>query len=161
MNRRNLLLAVSALALAACASTPPAPTTIAETAQRTPELSTLSRAISAADLQATLAGPGPFTVFAPSDAAFAKLPKDRLDALLANKEQLRAVLTYHVVPGKVLAADVKNSRVKTVNGAEVNLSKSGDLVGFEDALVIKPNVDATNGVIHVIDTVMLPPAPRR
>ncbi len=154
---KRLLIALGAVVMSACANMPSAPTTITATAQNTKNLSTLTKAVTEAGLADTLAGAGPFTVFAPSDEAFAKLPPGRLDALLKDKEQLRAVLTYHVLPGKVMAADVTNARIKTVNGAEVNVSKSGDLVAFEDGLVTQANINATNGVVHIIDTVAIPP----
>jgi uncharacterized surface protein with fasciclin (FAS1) repeats len=154
---KRLLIVLGVIVLSACANMPSAPTTITATAQGAKNLSTLTKAVTEAGLADTLAGPGPFTVFAPSDEAFAKLPAGRLDALLKDKEQLRAVLTFHVIPGKVMAADVTNTRIKTVNGAEASVSRSGDMVGFEDGLVVQANVAATNGVIHVIDTVAIPP----
>ena len=103
----------------------------------------------------TLKGPGPFTVFAPTDEAFAKIPKADLDALLADKKKLAAVLTYHVVPGKVMAADVKAGKVKTVQGSELTLSTTGG-VKVDNAKVVSTDVVASNGVIHVIDSVIMP-----
>jgi len=117
---------------------------------------TLVEAVKAAGLVETLKGEGPFTVFAPTDEAFAKIAKDDLDALLADKEKLTAVLTYHVVPGKVLAADVvKLDSAKTVQGGIVTIDTS-DGVKVDDAKVVKTDVMASNGVIHVIDTVIMP-----
>jgi len=117
---------------------------------------TLVEAVKAAGLVETLKGEGPFTVFAPTDEAFAKIAKADLDALLADKEKLTAVLTYHVVPGKVLAADVvKLDSAKTVQGGTVTIDTS-DGVKVDDAKVVKTDVMASNGVIHVIDTVILP-----
>ena len=109
-----------------------------------------------AGLVETLKGEGPFTVFAPTDDAFAKIPADQLNAILADKEKLTAILTYHVVPGKVLAADVvKLSSAKTVQGSEVSISTK-DGVKVDNANVIKTDIKASNGVIHVIDTVIIP-----
>ena len=121
----------------------------------------LAAALGTAGLVDTLKGAGPFTVFAPTDAAFAKLPAGTIENLLKpeNKDQLTAILTYHVVAGKVMAADVvKLSEAKTVNGAPVKIAVSGDKVMVNDATVAAADVTASNGVIHVIDTVLLPPA---
>ena len=98
---------------------------------------------------------GPFTVFAPTDAAFAKIPKADLDALLKDKAKLTAVLTYHVVAGKVMAADVKAGKVKTVQGSEITISTMGG-VSVDNAKVIKTDIVASNGVTHVIDSVIIP-----
>ena len=116
---------------------------------------TLATALQAAGLVDTLKGPGPFTVFAPTDAAFAKIPKADLDALLKDKAKLTAVLTYHVVPGKVMAKDVKAGKVKTVQGGMLTLGTTGG-VTVNNAKVVQADVVASNGVIHVIDTVVLP-----
>lgn len=119
---------------------------------------TLVAAVQAAGLVETLQGAGPFTVFAPTDEAFAKLPKGTVENLLKpeNKQKLVAILTYHVVPGKVMAADVKTMKAKTVNGAELSINVCGAGVTVDNANVIKTDVGASNGVIHVIDTVALP-----
>ena len=123
-------------------------------------LSTLVAAVKAAGLVETLQGKGPFTIFAPTNKAFEKLPAGTVESLLKpeNKDKLIAILTYHVVPGKVLAADVKTMKVKTVNGKEVNIkvSPAGVMVG--QAKVIKTDLIGSNGVIHVVDTVILPQA---
>ncbi len=116
---------------------------------------TLVAAVQAAGLVNTLKGPGPFTVFAPNDAAFAKIPKATLDALLADKAKLSAVLTYHVVPGRVMAKDVKAGKVKTVQGGELTITTAGG-VKVDGANVVTTDIAASNGVIHVIDTVVLP-----
>ena len=117
---------------------------------------TLVAAVKAAGLVETLKGEGPFTVFAPTDEAFAKIPKADLDALLADKEKLTAVLTYHVVPGKVVAADVaKLESARTVQGGTVTIDTS-DGVKVDNAKVVKTDVMASNGVIHVIDTLIMP-----
>ncbi len=160
MQRRTLGTAAAILAfamLSGCATSPPAPVSIAETAARTPELSTLSKLITDAGLTDTLKGTGPFTVFAPSNDAFKAVPAATLAELAANKERLKAVLTYHVVPGKVMAADVKTGNVKSVQGANLGLARAGTFVTVEDAVVTKPDVAVTNGVVHIIDKVMLPP----
>ncbi|WP_332816093.1 fasciclin domain-containing protein [Ramlibacter sp.] len=128
---------------------------IVDTAVSAGDFQTLATALQKAGLVDTLKGQGPFTVFAPTDAAFAKVPKDQLDALLADKDRLTAVLTYHVVPGKVMAADVKDGRVRTVQGSELTLSTSGG-VKVDDANVVAADIVADNGVIHVIDNVILP-----
>ncbi len=155
-----LMPLVTAAWLVGCATTPP-PASIADTAARTPELSTLNRLIADAGLGDTLRGPGPYTVFAPTDAAFKALPAKTLDELSKDKARLKAVLTYHVLPAKVMAADVKNGNVKTVNGSDVAVSKAGTFVTFDDALVTQADIGATNGVVHLIDKVIVPPAPRR
>ena len=128
---------------------------IVDTAVAAGSFKTLATALGAADLVGTLKGKGPFTVFAPTDEAFAKIPKADLDALLKDKKKLTAVLTYHVVPGKVMAADVKAGKVKTVQGSEVTIATTGG-VTVNNAKVTKTDIAADNGVIHVIDTVLMP-----
>ena len=128
---------------------------IVDTAVSAGSFKTLVTAVQAAGLVDTLKGPGPFTVFAPTDEAFAKIPKAQLDALLKDKAALTKVLTYHVVPGKVMAADVKAGKVKTVQGNELTVSTMGG-VKVDAANVVKTDVVASNGVIHVIDTVVMP-----
>jgi uncharacterized surface protein with fasciclin (FAS1) repeats len=129
---------------------------IVEVARSNGSFKTLLTAIEAAGLTDTLRGDGPFTVFAPTDEAFAKLPKETLDALLQDKAKLTAILTYHVVAGKVLAADVvKLAEARTVQGQSVRISAT-DGVRVDNAKVVKTDVPATNGVIHVIDTVIIP-----
>jgi len=156
MNRRAWLAALAAAALSSCASMMP-PKSIVDTAAANPDLSTLTRLINEAGLADTLRGPGPFTVFAPTDAAFRKVPKATMDALAADKRQLVAVLSYHVVGGQLNSADIKPGNVKTVNGAELPISRTGDFIGVDQALVTRADVKAANGVIHVIDEVLLPP----
>ena len=111
----------------------------------------------------TLQGEGPFTVFAPTDEAFAKLPAGTVEDLLKpeNKAKLVAILTYHVVPGKIMAADVKTMKAKTVNGQELSIKVEDGTVTVDNAGVVKTDVAAANGVIHVIDAVVLPPAPAK
>jgi uncharacterized surface protein with fasciclin (FAS1) repeats len=134
---------------------------IVETAVAAGQFKTLAAALGAAGLVDTLKGKGPFTVFAPTDAAFAKLPAGAVDTLLKpeNKAKLTAILTYHVVPGKVMAADVvKLKEAKTVNGAQVDVKVNGGTVMINDAKVTTADIVASNGVIHVIDAVLMPPA---
>jgi uncharacterized surface protein with fasciclin (FAS1) repeats len=151
MTMKKLLIAsvVGLSALAAQAAD------IVDTAVSAGSFKTLVTAVQAAGLVETLKGPGPFTVFAPTDEAFAKIPKDKLDALLKDKAALTKVLTYHVVPGKVMAADVKAGKVKTVQGSELTVATMGG-VKVDAANVVKTDVVASNGVIHVIDTVVMP-----
>jgi len=129
---------------------------IVDTAVSAGQFKTLAAALTAADLIDTLKGPGPFTVFAPTDAAFAKIPKADLDALLKDKAKLTAVLTYHVVPGAVLAADVKPGTVKTVQGTTFAVTADSGNVRINEATVTKTDIVADNGVIHVIDSVIMP-----
>ncbi len=134
---------------------------IVDTAVAAGQFKTLAAALTAAGLVDTLKGPGPFTVFAPTDAAFANLPAGTLDTLLKpeSKAKLTAILTYHVVAGKVMAADVvKLKEATTVNGAMVAVKVDGGTVMINNAKVTTADIAASNGVIHVIDTVLLPPA---
>lgn len=155
--RRTVLLSALLAALTGCA-TSPAPATVADRLANTPSLSTLSSLVAKAGLTETLQAAGPYTVFAPSNDAFKALPATTLNELNANPEKLKAVLAYHVVSGKTLAADVKNSNAKTLGGAHVALSKAGDFVTIESATVTQADLTASNGVVHIIDTVLLPPA---
>ena len=144
-----------ALALTLGSATAALAADIVETAVKAGSFKTLVAAVQAAGLVDTLKGPGPFTVFAPTDEAFAKVPKDALEALLKDKAALTKVLTYHVVSGKVMAADVKAGKVRTVQGAELTLGTTGG-VTVDNARVTAADVVASNGVIHVIDTVVMP-----
>lgn len=128
---------------------------IVDTAVAAGSFKTLATALGAAGLVDTLKGKGPFTVFAPTDEAFAKIPKADLDALLKDKAKLTAVLTYHVVPGKVMAKDVKAGQVKTVQGSSITVTTAGGVM-VDKAKVVKTDIEADNGVIHVIDTVIMP-----
>jgi uncharacterized surface protein with fasciclin (FAS1) repeats len=129
---------------------------IVDTAVSAGEFDTLVTAVKEAGLVETLKGDGPFTVFAPTDEAFARIPEADLKALLADKEKLTRVLTYHVVPGKVMAADVAGmSAASTVEGGSLEISTSSG-VRVDDATVVKTDIEASNGVIHVIDTVLMP-----
>jgi uncharacterized surface protein with fasciclin (FAS1) repeats len=132
---------------------------IVDTAVAAGSFKTLVAALKAADLVDTLKGAGPFTVFAPTDEAFAKLPAGTVETLLKpeNKAKLIAILTYHVVPGKVMAKDVvKLTEAKTVQGSAVKIHVDGEKVKVDDANVVKTDIDCSNGVIHVIDAVILP-----
>ena len=134
---------------------------IVDTAVANGNFKTLVAALGAAGLVTTVSGPGPFTVFAPTDAAFAKLPAGTLENLLKpeNKDELTSILTYHVVAGKVMAADVvKLSQAKTVNGKMLMVKVHGGNVMINDAKVTSTDIAASNGVIHVIDSVVLPTA---
>lgn len=172
MNRPTRALApIFALFLSACgASATPAPTSdptttdatekadIVDTAVAAGSFKTLVAAVKAAGLVDTLKGKGPFTVFAPTDEAFAKLPPGALDELLLpeNKDKLVQILTYHVVPGKVMAADVtKLKSAKTVQGSDLAI-QAGDGVKVDAANVVKTDIECSNGVIHVIDAVVMP-----
>ena len=147
------LMFVTAVALAATSAHAK---DLVDTAVAAGEFKTLAAALDMAGLVDTLKGKGPFTVFAPTDAAFAKVPKADLDALLADKAKLTAVLTYHVVPGSVMAKDVKAGKVKTVQGSELTLAKSSSGVTVDGAQVVKADIVADHGVIHVIDHVVIP-----
>jgi len=157
MNRRTLLAALAAVALVGnSAYAADAPKDIVDTAVAAGSFKTLATALTAAGLIDTLKGAGPFTVFAPTDEAFAKLPAGTLDALLKDKAKLTAVLTYHVVAGKVMAADVvKLKSAKTVQGSSVTIDTAKG-VKVDAANVVKTDIACSNGVIHVIDTVILP-----
>ncbi len=129
---------------------------IVDTAVAAGSFKTLVAAVQAAGLVETLKGKGPFTVFAPTDAAFAKLPAGTVDALLKDKAKLSKILTYHVVAGKVMAADVKTGSVASVEGSMLSLRKDSSGVMVDGAKVTAADIGATNGVIHVIDTVIMP-----
>lgn len=153
-----MAVAVFLLSTAAYASPKPSQD-IVDTAVAAGSFKTLVAALKAAGLVDTLKGKGPFTVFAPTDDAFAKLPAGTVDELLKpeNKEKLKAILTYHVVSGKVTAAQaMKLTSAKTVNGESLNISTDGGTVKINDATVTKADIMCSNGVIHVIDTVLMP-----
>jgi uncharacterized surface protein with fasciclin (FAS1) repeats len=148
--------ALLALAVTAAAETAAPKADIVDTAVAAGSFKTLATALQAAGLVETLKGPGPFTVFAPTDEAFAKLPAGTVEALLKDKPRLIAVLTYHVVPGRVMAADVvKLTAAKTVAGGSLTIHADKS-VTVDGAKVVKTDIPATNGVIHVIDTVLIP-----
>jgi uncharacterized surface protein with fasciclin (FAS1) repeats len=161
MIRRTFLALTAATAFAMPMALPAfaADKDIVDTAVAAGSFKTLAAALTAAGLVDTLKGAGPFTVFAPTDDAFAALPAGTVEDLLKpeNKDKLTAILTYHVVPGKVMSGDLTNGmKAKTVNGAEVTITTEGG-VKVNDATVTTADIEATNGVIHVIDKVILPP----
>ena len=153
------LATVAALALTVTPSARAADKDIVQTAVEAGSFKTLAKALQAADLVNTLKGEGPFTVFAPTDEAFAKLPAGTLETLLKpeNKDKLRAILTYHVVPGRVMAAQVtKMNTAKTVNGDTVDIAARNGGVMIDEARVVKTDIAASNGIIHVLDSVIMP-----
>lgn len=129
---------------------------IIETAKQAGKFNTLLAALKAADLKETLKGKGPFTVFAPSDEAFKKLKQQDLDDLLKDKAKLKAILTYHVIAGQKNAKDIRNGEVKTLEGKSLQAEVSGDSVTVNGARVVQADIAASNGIIHVIDTVVMP-----
>ncbi len=160
MISRRLALSLALLASLAACATQPQPVNVADALATQPELSTLSTLVQKAGLSDTLKTGGPFTVFAPTNEAFKALPAKTLEDLGNNPARLKEVLSFHVLPGKVLAADVKNGNAKTVQGGNVALAKAGDFVTVEEAMVQRADLVATNGVIHTVDRVLLPPARR-
>ena len=156
------ILSISSLAAALALIAPAAPAaeekTIVDVASGAGQFGTLVAAVKAAGLADTLSSKGPFTVFAPTDEAFSKLPPGTVEGLLKpeNKEKLASILKYHVVSGRVMAADVKTSDVKTVNGKDVAVKVDGGKVMVGKANVVKTDIPASNGVIHVIDSVLIP-----
>ena len=159
MNLTTIARASLALALMAAGAAAGEKKDIVDTAVSAGSFQTLVAAVKAAGLVETLKGPGPFTVFAPTDEAFAKLPPGTVEELLKpeNKEKLTAILTYHVVPGRLMAAQVaKKESTATVNGAVLTIHSEGGAVMVDDARVVKADIECTNGIIHVIDAVVLP-----
>jgi len=155
-HRRVLFIAAAAVIVSGCA-TMSSPVSVADTIAANPSLSTLNGLIVKAGLTPTLKGAGPFTVFAPTNEAFKAVPAKTMDDLAKNPEMLKDVLTYHVIAAKVMSADVKNGPVKTLHGANVAISKAGDFVTVEESMVQTANIVATNGVVHTVDRVMIPP----
>lgn len=156
----SLLAAISVLAIPATASAAPSKN-IVETAAGAPQFSTLVSLVEKAGLVSALSGKQPLTVFAPTDAAFDKVPKKTLNALLGDKALLRKVLLYHVVAGKVTAKQVvQRDGAKTLNGARVSFETNGAKVMVNDARVITPDIPASNGVVHAINRVLIPPSLR-
>jgi uncharacterized surface protein with fasciclin (FAS1) repeats len=151
--RRATLGVALTLLVGACAA-PQKPVTVAETIAKTPSLSTLSGLITSAGLTNDLQGTGPFTVFAPNNDAFKSVKPATMEDLRKNPAKLKDLLTYHVVPTMAAAKDVKNGSVKALNGESLALSKAGDFVTVENAAVVQADVMASNGVIHIVDTVM-------
>ncbi|MGD9774223.1 fasciclin domain-containing protein [Diaphorobacter sp.] len=143
--------------LGACATQSTAPKTVASVAAQSKDLTTFNKLVADAGLTSTLNGAGPFTVFAPSDAAFKAVPAKTLDALKADKEQLKAVLSYHIATGNLTAANAKAGKVKTLQGSDITLSRAANFLTVEEGLVEQADMTASNGVVHVIDTVLMPP----
>jgi uncharacterized surface protein with fasciclin (FAS1) repeats len=159
MFRHFAIGVVAAAMVASVVQAQPAGKDIVDTAVAAGSFNTLAKALQAADLVDTLKGAGPFTVFAPTDEAFAKLPQATLEDLLKpeNKAKLRRILTYHVVAGRVMAADVmKLKSAKAVSGDTIAINANGGTVTVDGARVLKTDIKASNGVIHVIDSVILP-----
>ncbi len=154
--RRTALMAATMLALGGCATTS-APVNLADSVAGNPSLSTFNTLVAKGGLSETLKSGGPFTVFAPTNEAFKAVPAATMDDLSKHPEKLKDVLNYHVVSGKLMAVEVKNSNAKTLNGASVALAKAGDFVTVESAAVVTADLGATNGVVHTIDTVLMPP----
>ena len=157
---RKLFVLFSLLAVMLLASVPvlaQQSNTIVDVAAGNPDFSTLVTAVKAAGLVDTLSGEGPFTVFAPTNEAFKSVPAKTMDELSHDPAKLKAMLNYHVVPGRMMAADVKNGNAKTADGANVSLARAGDYVTVEDAMVQKADMVATNGVVHTVDRVLTPP----
>lgn len=156
--RRLVLASATALLLAACASQPTnSPTSVADTIARDPNLSTLNGLVHKAGLADTLKAAGPYTVFAPTNEAFKAVPAKTLDELSKDPAKLKDVLAYHVLPAKVTAAEVKPGNAKTLQGANLALARAGAFVTVEDAMVQSADVAATNGVVHTVDRVLMPP----
>ena len=154
--RRTALMAAITLAMAGCA-TNPKPLNLADSIASNPSLSTFNTLVAQGGLSETLTSGGPYTVFAPTNDAFKTVPAATMADLSKHPEKLKAVLSYHITSGKLMAADIKNSDAKTLNGANVALSKAGDFVTVENAAVVVADLGATNGVVHTIDTVLMPP----
>ncbi|TWO71977.1 fasciclin domain-containing protein [Caenimonas sedimenti] len=158
MQHRLLLLVPVAALLAACATQPAAtPVSVADTIAHDPQLSTLNSLVVKAGLTDTLKAAGPYTVFAPTNAAFSAVPAKTLEDLGKDPARLKAVLSYHVLPMKVMAAEVKPGNAKTAEGANVALARAGEFVTVEEAMVEKADIAATNGVVHKVDRVLMPP----
>jgi uncharacterized surface protein with fasciclin (FAS1) repeats len=156
MSLKSLKLLASTAAASLVLSSATFAQTIVDVAAGNSQFSTLVTAVKAAGLVETLSGKGPFTVFAPTNEAFAKLPAGTVDGLLKDPAKLRAILTYHVLPGEVKAAAVKSGMAKTANGASMAVKAEGGKVMVDNAQVIATDVMASNGVIHAIDSVILP-----
>ena len=157
-NRRILLAAPLLALLAACATQPTSsPESLADTIAHNPDLSTLNGLVVRAGLTDTFKAPGPYTVFAPTNEAFKAVPAKTMDELAHDPARLKAVLTYHVLSGKLMAADVRNTSSKTAEGASISLARAGEFVTVEDAMVQTSDIVATNGVVHTVDRVLMPP----
>jgi uncharacterized surface protein with fasciclin (FAS1) repeats len=154
--RRATLLGAFALAMTGCATTS-GPANLTDSLAQQPALSTFQGLVAKAGLGDTLKAAGPYTVFAPTNDAFKSVPAATMDDLAKHPEKLKAVLSYHIAMGKMMAADIKTGNAKTLEGSTVALGKAGDFVTVEAAMVVTPNLASTNGVIHTVDTVLMPP----
>lgn len=159
MNARRLLLLAPLAALVAACATPPAsaPATVAETIARDPSLSTLNSLVAQAGLADTLKAGGPVTVFAPTNEAFKAVPAKTLNELAQDPAKLKAVLSYHVVAARLDVAHLKSGNLKSAQGANLAIAKAGDYVTVEEAMVQAADIAATNGVVHKVDRVLMPP----
>ena len=160
--KRRLFTQIPVVALvAACASQPvTAPVSVADTIARDPQLSTLDSLVRQSGLAETLKAGGPYTLFAPTNEAFKAVPSRTMDELTRDPARLKDVLSYHVLAARMMAAEVKNGNAKTTQGANVALSKAGDFVIVEEAMVQKVDIVASNGVVHTVDRVLMPPVHR-
>ncbi|HVZ43102.1 MAG TPA: fasciclin domain-containing protein [Ramlibacter sp.] len=156
MKKRILLAMFAAAALGACATQPMA-VSVSDTVARDPDLTTLGGLIARAGMTETLKAAGPYTLFAPTNEAFKAVPAKTMDELAHDPKRLEAVLKYHVLPQKLEAAQLKSGKKTTAEGAALELSRAGDMVTVEDAVVQVADVQATNGVVHKVDRVLLPP----
>ena len=156
MLNRRITLAALLLALVAGCATPSAPVSVADTLARDPQLSTLNSLVQQAGLADMLRGSGPYTVFAPTNEAFKAVSAKTMDEL-KDPVRLKAVLSYHVLPARMTASEIRTGNVKTANGAEIALARAGDFVTVEDAMAQGPEVIASNGVVYAIDRVLMPP----
>lgn len=161
MFSRRTLFAVASIALVSACASMSGPKTVADTLATNPSLSTLNGLVVKAGLAPMLKDAGPYTVFAPTNDAFKAVPQKTMDALAKDPAMLKAVLAYHVVPGKMASADIKSGPVKTFNGASLAVAKAGDFVTVEEGMVQNANIAATNGVIHTVDRVMMPPPAKK
>lgn len=151
------MLAATLTTLAGCASMSP-PQTVGEIIAREPQLTTLNKLVTESGLATTLNGPGPFTVFAPTNEAFGKLPAKTMEELARDPKRLQAVLNYHVLPQRATTKEVKPGNAKTVQGGTVALGSTAGYVSVENALVTRADLVAPNGVVHLVDSVLLPPS---
>lgn len=154
--RRTALMAAITLAMGGCATTSK-PLSLADSVAGNPSLSTFNTLVAQSGLSEALKTGGPYTVFAPTNDAFKAVPPATMAELSKDPARLKGVLNYHITSGKLMSADIKNSDVKTLNGANVALSKAGEFVTIENAAVVVADLGATNGVVHTIDTVLMPP----
>ena|SRR6185369_8436172 len=161
MKRRFFALIPVVALLAACATQPAtAPVSVADTIARDPQLSTLDGLVRQSGLAETLKAGGPYTLFAPTNDAFKAVPAKTMEELAHNPSRLKDVLSYHLVAGKMMAAEVRNGNAKTAEGSNLALSKAGDFVTVEEAMVQHADIVATNGVVHTVDRVLMPPVRR-